>query len=83
MALGKSTLAAIQSGLYWGAVGAVNEIAARLAMGLPAPPDFFITGGAASAVVGSLATGWRVQHVPHLVLSGIALLARTHDESAG
>jgi type III pantothenate kinase len=82
-ALGKSTTAAIQSGLYWGTVGAVNEIAARLATGLPTPPDFFITGGAASTVVGSIATSWRAQHVPHLVLGGIALLARTHDESAG
>jgi pantothenate kinase type III len=82
-ALGKSTTAAIQSGLYWGTVGAVNEIATRLAAGLPTPPDFFITGGAASTVVGSIATSRRVQHVPHLVLGGIALLARTHDESAG
>jgi pantothenate kinase type III len=82
-ALGKSTTAAIQSGLYWGTVGAVSEIATRLATGLPTQPDYFITGGAASTVVGSIATSWRVQHVPHLVLSGIALLARTHDESAG
>jgi type III pantothenate kinase len=82
-AFGKSTMSAIESGLYWGAVGAVNEIASRLALGLASPPDFFITGGAARTIKDSIAVSGRVQLVPHLVLAGIALLVQTKDESAG
>jgi len=70
---GKSTTAAIQAGLYWGAVGAVGELISRLSAGLPMQPDVFITGGAARAVADSLEQR-RVQFVPHLVLAGIALL---------
>jgi len=81
--LGKSTTAAIESGLYWGAVGAVNEIASRLALELASPPDFVITGGASQMVADSIAVSRRVQLVPHLVLAGIALLVQTNDESAG
>jgi type III pantothenate kinase len=83
VALGKSTTAAIESGLYWGAVGAVNEIASRLAFKLTSPPDFFITGGAAPMIASSIAMSARAQHVPHLVLAGIVLLIQTNDESAG
>ena len=82
-ALGKSTTTAIESGLYWGAVGAVNEIASRLSLGLVSPPDFFITGGAGRAVADSISVSGRVQLVPHLALAGIALLVQTNDEGPG
>ncbi|MEX2175524.1 MAG: type III pantothenate kinase, partial [Pirellulaceae bacterium] len=36
--LGKNTDAAIRSGLFWGAVGAVREIVQRLSADLPQPP---------------------------------------------
>jgi type III pantothenate kinase len=80
--LGKSTVAAIQSGLYWGAVGAVRELAANFADRLAAPPQLFLTGGASSQVAELLAasTNWSVRHVPHLVLSGIALVHWMKDE---
>lgn len=70
-ALGTSTTAAIQSGLYWGAVGAIRELVARLAQPLAQPVDVFLTGGASPGVAELL--GQRVRHVPALVLAGIAL----------
>ncbi len=70
--LGKSTAAAIEAGLYWGAVGAIEKLIAELSQAMPIPPDLFITGGAASAVKKSMSK--EIQYVPHLVLAGIALL---------
>jgi type III pantothenate kinase len=76
-ALGKSTVPAIQAGLYWGAVGALRELMGRLSSSLAKPPDVFVTGGASPQVAELLATGsdMAVRHVPHLVLAGIALAA--------
>jgi type III pantothenate kinase len=74
MPLGKSTKAAIEAGLYWGTVGAVGEIVSRLAAGLPAAADVFITGGASRSVAKLIDEKCHVQYVPHLVLAGIALL---------
>jgi len=75
-ALGKSTEAAIQAGLYWGAVGAIRELVARLTSELPQPPELFFTGGASQQVANLFAQHGRVHHVPHLVLAGIALVVR-------
>jgi type III pantothenate kinase len=81
--LGKSTVAAIESGLYWGAVGAIRELIRRLSIGQDIPPDVFLTGGASALVTGFLAQSFAaddarnllsVRHVPNLVLSGIALV---------
>jgi type III pantothenate kinase len=74
-ALGKSTTAAIESGLYWGAVGAIRELLAQMSAGLAHPPDVFLTGGAAPQIAELLGADRPVRHVPHLVLSGIALVA--------
>jgi len=77
-ALGASTLEAIHSGLYWGAIGAMRELVARLSESPAAAgtkADVFLTGGAARSVAGQLRSD--VQYVEHLVLSGIALAA-TH-----
>ncbi len=72
--LGKTTIGAIEAGLYWGAIGAVGEIVARLTKTLPMQPDLFITGGAARTVANSLDESMGARFVPHLVLSGIALI---------
>lgn len=72
-ALGTDTVAAMRSGLYWGAIGAVRELVERLAADLPAKPEVFITGGAGPAVARLL--GPDAQHVPYLTLSGIAIAA--------
>jgi type III pantothenate kinase len=72
--LGKSTEAAIQAGLYWGAVGAIRELITRLASGLPHPPELFFTGGASQKVAELFVENGSVHHVPHLVLAGIAIV---------
>lgn len=72
-ALGDSTIAAMQSGLFWGAVGGAKEIIARLAKQTGAQPQVVLSGGAAAHVAGLLAAD--AIHSPHLVLSGIALAA--------
>jgi type III pantothenate kinase len=75
-AVGKWTVPAIESGLYWGAVGAVRELITQMSSGLDTAPQVFLTGGA-SAHVAKLLSGGRaysVRHLPHLVLSGIALV---------
>ena len=71
--LGRNTTAAMQSGLFWGAVGAMRELIARLSVGLSSRPDVFLTGGAVPAVAKLL--GETARYEPHLVLSGIALAA--------
>jgi type III pantothenate kinase len=71
-ALGKSTTDAMQSGIYWGAVGGVRELIARLNAD-SAPAQVFLTGGAAPAVAALLAPD--AHYIPHLVLGGIALTA--------
>lgn len=81
--LGRSTETAIQSGLYWGAVGAIRELVSRLASDLPQPPDLFVTGGASKQVAESLAQHGTVHHVPHLVLAGIALVDGQTPGKAG
>jgi type III pantothenate kinase len=80
--LGKSTVTAIEAGLYWGAVGAIRELVARNSDSDALPPDLFLTGGASAHVAGLLTSGEPgsgsranvVRHVPHLVLAGIALV---------
>jgi len=80
-AVGTSTVAAMQSGLFWGAVGAVRQLIGELTKDLPGRPDVFLTGGAGPAVAKLL--GRSARHVPHLTLSGIALAAaRTLDPHA-
>ena len=85
VAVGKSTTSAIESGLYWGAVGAIRELLSQMSSGLAMPPDVFLTGGASSQVAERLTTDSDrpVRHVPHLVLSGIALAAESLGKAGG
>jgi type III pantothenate kinase len=73
-ALGKSTLEAISSGLYWGTIGAVRELVRRLS-GDSQPAQIFLTGGGAPEFAAILAEDGEhaTQFVPHLTLAGIAL----------
>jgi type III pantothenate kinase len=68
-ALGKNTEAAIRSGLFWGAVGAVRELTRQMAAELPTPPQVFVTGGDLRQLARHVDDA---RFVPHLVLSGIA-----------
>lgn len=72
--VGKSTTSAIEAGLFWGAVGAINELIKQQSAALTLAPDVFVTGGAGGTVAGPLAEHHRVRFEPHLVLAGIALL---------
>jgi len=72
--LGRSTTEAMQSGLYWGALGGVRELIARYTELTGAAPQVFLSGGAASSVVRPLAASATV--VAELTLAGIALSAR-------
>jgi type III pantothenate kinase len=73
--LGTSTRAAMSSGLYWGAVGAVRELVARMAG--PIRPQVLLTGGGAPefATILGKDSDEPPQFVPHLTLAGIALAA--------
>lgn len=76
--LGKATEPAIEAGLFWGTLGAIRELIARLAEGVPDRPAVIVTGGAAPLVAEALAStsDFPVRHLPHLVLSGIALVGQ-------
>lgn len=67
-ALGTATAAAMRSGLFWGAVGAVRQLVEELAAG---EAEIFLTGGAGPAVARLM--GASARFVPHLTLAGIAL----------
>jgi type III pantothenate kinase len=74
-AVGRSTIDAMQSGLFWGAIGGIRELIDRMTPSHSQPPQIFLTGGAAPSVAGLLAA--EAHYVPHLVLSGIALAAQS------
>jgi type III pantothenate kinase len=72
--IGKSTEAAIRSGLFWGAVGAVREIIERMSAKLDRQPELFVTGGDLRRLAEHL--GDEASFVPNMVLSGIAVAAQ-------
>lgn len=72
--LGTSTVEALRSGLYWGALGGIRELVGRLNELEPAPARVFLSGGAAPAVASLLSES--AAYVPHLTLGGIALAAQ-------
>jgi type III pantothenate kinase len=75
-ALGRTTIDAVRSGLYWGAIGAARELVGQLA-GDSVEPEIFLTGGAGPLFAGVLAaqSARPPQFIPHLTLAGIALAA--------
>ncbi len=74
--VGKSTVAAIRSGLFWGGVGAVRELIGRISLGLTDKPQVFVAGGDAGRLAPFLDDDVHV--VSDLVLSGIAI---THQDT--
>lgn len=77
-ALGRATVEAMHSGLFWGAVGAAREITDHLAREVAGEPHVFVTGGASPRVAPLISP--RAVHVEHLNLSGIAITATTSPE---
>ncbi|MEX1096355.1 MAG: type III pantothenate kinase [Planctomycetales bacterium] len=70
--LGQNTRAALRSGLFWGQLGAVKELIARLSVG-EKEPALFLTGGGGPLLAPHLP---HARHEPHLGLRGLALTAR-------
>ncbi|MCU0879182.1 MAG: type III pantothenate kinase [Pirellulaceae bacterium] len=76
--LGKNTEEAIRSGLFWGAVGAVREVIARMTSELAAQtpkspsPQLFVTGGDLARLAPLV--DQQARFVPQMVLAGIALV---------
>ena len=60
----------MQSGLYWGAIGAARELINRFGQSLGQQPQVLLTGGAAASVAPLIAQD--AVYVPNLVLAGIA-----------
>jgi type III pantothenate kinase len=66
--VGKSTAAAIRSGLFWGQVGAVCQLVQRMSDSLDTAPQIYVAGGDAERLAAFLP---QAQIVPELVLAGI------------
>ncbi len=71
--IGKSTEAAMRSGLFYGALGSVRELVRHMTTALGQRPQVLLSGGYARLLAPRL--GRNVRYVPHLVLAGIALCA--------
>ena len=71
--IGKSTIEAIRSGLFWGGVGAINELVARATQQLTVSPQLFVAGGDAGLLAEHLSVDATFE--PDLVLHGILLAA--------
>jgi type III pantothenate kinase len=75
--VGKSTEQALVAGAYWGAAGAVCELVARTARHAGGDPELYLTGGGAPGYATSFEWGGRAaRYLPHLVLSGVRLVAQ-------
>ncbi|MEX0701162.1 MAG: type III pantothenate kinase [Planctomycetales bacterium] len=71
--LGRDTRQALRSGLFWGQLGAVKELIARLSVG-EKEPALLLTGGGGPLLAPHLP---HARHEPHLGLRGLALSAGT------
>lgn len=68
-AAGKSTLASLESGIFYGMVGAVDGLVERLWAEIGYETGLIATGGGAAAILKSLKHSWR--HDPSLTLRGL------------
>jgi len=67
--LGKSTEAAIRSGAFWGAVGAIRQVISCFPRDLGADTQLYVTGGDARILATLIDP--RAVYVPNMVLAGI------------
>jgi type III pantothenate kinase len=67
--LGKNTVAAIESGLFWGMIGAVKELIHRMSQAYPEESCVYVTGGDAALLAGYLDLAYVLW--PHMTLYGI------------
>lgn len=73
-ALGRSTITAMESGLYYGLVGAVNEITTRISRELNETFTVVATGGLAALLAEECQLINKVE--PHLTLEGLRMIAQ-------
>jgi type III pantothenate kinase len=73
-ALGTGTVEAMQSGIYFGAVGGIRHLIGLISTTAGHEPQIYLTGGAAPSVAGLVAP--EAVYVPHLTRAGIALAYR-------
>jgi type III pantothenate kinase len=78
-AIGRSTAAAMSSGVLRGLAGAIDRLIADAREELGGAEHVLITGGDAERLRGLTAT--RMDHRPHLGLAGLALAYRGRDEA--
>jgi len=72
--IGRCTRDAMRAGAWYGVVGMVRELAARIARTLPEAPPLLVTGGAGADVAAALDCA--ALYIPELTLEGIAILSR-------
>jgi len=75
-ALGRNTRAAIQSGVFWGQVGAIRELISRLSKPEETASLLILTGGGSSALLPFLP---EAIHCPQLSLQGLLIVADEND----
>lgn len=75
--LGKNTRDALKSGLFWGQLGAVKELVAKLSEQLPPEPMVLVSGGAGRLLAPELSRN--VLHKPFLALQGLVLVGHHLD----
>lgn len=77
VAIGTNTTEAMQSGLFWGSVGAVRETIRRVSEQLDSkkPPQIFFSGGDVNYLAPWI--DLEIETVDHLVLRGVALAGQT------
>jgi type III pantothenate kinase len=68
--IGTTTVACMQAGIYYGAVGQVEGIVTRMWRELGSECVVIVTGGRAGLIMGDLSL--EVTHDPHLTLKGLA-----------
>lgn len=72
--VGRNTRAAIQSGVFWGQLGAIRELVMRLSDSADDSPLLILSGGGSSALAAHLKSA---VHCPLLPLQGMLLVATT------
>jgi type III pantothenate kinase len=77
-AIGKTTVASMQSGIYFGYVGLVNHIIDEVSQELGKKPKIVVTGGFAGQLGPEIKAGHH--HEPHLVLEGLRIIYERNTE---
>jgi type III pantothenate kinase len=76
--IGKTTVASMQSGIYFGYIGLVNNIIAEIAGELGSEPQIVVTGGFAVQLGPEIRSPHHYE--PHLVLEGLRLIYERNTE---